>query len=201
MMISLWMLALAAGFVMGAGLAPGDRIELTLRGVDVAEQQKVSGSYTVGDDGTVALPLLDGGRVRAGGLSPDQFARAVESAYRKAGIYTGPVVDVRAAKDQPLDGATVSVGGHVKRAGRVPFRQGMTMLEAINAAGGRDAFGSRNVMLFRGGRQYCLDFEKLHHKNVMLHASDSVNVEQNSLIDRWKGKEEQLRALFPEKAE
>ena len=130
-----------------------------------------------------------------------EIARAVEAAYKDAGIYTGPVVEVRAGGTVGPDGAVVSVDGHVKRAGRVEFQNGMTVLQAVAAAGGRDTFASRNVLLFRAGRQYCLDFEKLHHKNVVLRAGDSLQVEQKGVIDRWKGREGELRDLLPGAAE
>lgn len=194
-------LALPGSRLGAAELVAGDRIVVTLRGVNNEEQQKVSGEYTVGADGTVAMPFLEL-PVRARGLSTDRLARAVEAAYRNAGIYTTPSVEVTAAKEEPQAGALVSVGGQVGRAGRVPFQQGMTLLQAIDAAGGRNPFGGRNVMLFRSGRQYCLDFNKLTHKNVVLLAGDSLQVEQKgAVIDRWKGDEATVAGLLSKKQE
>ncbi len=179
-----------------AGLEPGDGIQLTLRGVDAAEQQNVNGTYRVGESGHVRLPLLDK-TVMARGLTPEQFARAAEAAYQAAGIYTKPAIEVEplpaARNGQP---SVVSVGGQVQRAGESAFRKDMTVIQAIDAAGGRNPFGGRNLLLIRGGKQYCLDFLNLKHKNIRLLPDDSLQVEQKGVIDRWKGNEETVKALL-----
>lgn len=181
-----------------AGLEPGDGVNVSLRGVEAVEQEKVNGTYRVGESGGVMLPLLDQ-PVAAKGLTGEQFARAAENAYKAAGIYTKPrlVVEVLQGGEAPGAGPSIiSVGGHVKRAGESDFRKGMTLIQAVDAAGGRDAFGSRNVMLIRGGKEYCLDFLNLKHKNIALLPGDSLQVEQKGVIDRWKGSEKALKPLF-----
>ena len=90
----------------------------------------------------------------------------------------------------------VSVGGQVRRAGQFPYRKGMTVIQALDAAGGRNEFGSRNVLLVRNGRQYCLDFTKLHHKSVRLLPDDSLQIEQKGVLDRWRGDEAALKPLL-----
>lgn len=179
-----------------AGLEPGDGIQLTLRGVDPAEQQSVNGNYRVGESGHVRLPLLDK-TVMARGLTPEQFARAAEAAYRAAGIYTKPAIEVEPlAAEKNGQPSVVSVGGQVQRAGESAFRKDMTVIQAIDAAGGRNPFGGRNVLLIRGGKQYCLDFLNLKHKNIRLLPDDSLQVEQKGVIDRWRGSEEAVKALL-----
>jgi len=179
-----------------AGLEPGDQINLTIRGVEPAEQQKVSGVYRIGESGGVRLPLLDA-LVSARGLTPEQFARAAEAAYRAAGIYARPAIEVETLQGKDQRGeAVISVGGQVRRAGDSPFRKGMTVIQALDAAGGRNDFGGRNLLLLRGGKQYCLDFTKLAHKNIVLQPGDSIQVEQKGILDRWKGSEETVRKLM-----
>lgn len=179
-----------------AGLEPGDGIQLTLRGVDPAEQQNVNGNYRVGESGHVRLPLLDR-TVMARGLTPEQFARAAEAAYRAEGIYTKPAIEAEPlAAVQNGQPSVVSIGGQVRRAGESPFRKGMTVLQAIDAAGGRNDFGGRNLLLIRGGKQYCLDFLNLKHKNIRLLPDDSLQVEQKGVLDRWRGSEDAVKALL-----
>ncbi len=55
----LTMMVLIAPALSLAGLEPGDGIQVTLRGVEEAEQKSVNGTYRVGDSGQVRLPLLD----------------------------------------------------------------------------------------------------------------------------------------------
>jgi protein involved in polysaccharide export with SLBB domain len=190
------MMILIAPALSLAGLEPGDGIHVTLRGVEAAEQQNVNGTYRVGDSGQVRLPLLDR-LVAARGLTPEQFARAAEAAYRAEGIYTKPAIEVEqlavVKNGQP---SVVSVGGQVQRAGESAFRKDMTVIQAIDASGGRNAFGGRNLFLIRGGKQYCLDFLNLKHKNIRLLPDDSLQVEQKGVLDRWKGSEEAVKPLL-----
>jgi protein involved in polysaccharide export with SLBB domain len=179
-----------------AGLEPGEQINLTIRGVSPAEQQKISGIYRVGDSGGVRLPLLDE-LLQARGLTPEQFARAAEAAYVKAGIYARPAIEVEALQGKDQQGVSVvSVGGQVRRAGDSPFRKGMTVIQAIDAAGGRNEFGGRNLFLIRDGKQFCLDFTNLAHKNVVLLPNDSIQVDQKQVFDKWKGTDESVKKLM-----
>lgn len=178
-----------------AGLEPGDQIRVTLRGVSSTEQNEINGQYRVGESGMVRLPLLKSG-VKASGLTLEQFARAVEAAYVAEGIYSRPAIEAEAVNGNEVqEEAVVSVGGHVKRAGQFPFRKGMTVLQAIDAAGGRNEFGGRNVLLVRDGKQFCLDFRNLRHKNIRLRPDDSLQIEQNGIVDRWRGDEASLKPL------
>lgn len=179
-----------------AGLESGDQISVTLRGVSTAEQEKVTGTYRIGDGGKVRLPLLTK-LLDAQDLSPEQFARTAEAAYRSEGIYTAPAIEVETLQggDQKTE-AVISVGGQVRRAGQAQYRKGMTVIQAIDASGGRNDFGSRNVLLLRGGSQTWLDFHNLKHKNIVLHPGDSLQVEQKGIVDRWKGSEAALKELL-----
>lgn len=179
-----------------AGLEAGEQINLTIRGVAADEQQKIAGIYRVGESGSVRLPMLNQ-LVAARGLTPEQFARAAETAYKSAGIYSQPAIEIEVIKGKNIDGSTVvSLGGQVRRAGEVPFRKDMTVLQGIDAAGGRNDFGGRNLFLIREGKQYCLDFTNLAHKNIVLRPGDSIQVEQKGVIDRWKGQDAVVKKLL-----
>lgn len=181
-----------------AGLEPGDTVKISLRGVDGDEQQKVNGEYRVGESGSVSMPLLEK-PVPARGLNAEQLARAIEAAYRAEDIYTKPSIQAEVLKGKELDPnqAIISIGGQVRKAGEATFRKGMTVIQALDAAGGRNDFGSRNVILLRAGKQYCLDFKNLAHKNIELLPNDSLQVEQEGVIDRWKGSDEAVKPLLP----
>ena len=162
-----------------AGLEAGEQINLTIRGIAADEQQKINGPYRVGESGNVRLPMLEQ-LVNARGLTPEQFARAAEAAYKTAGIYSHPAIEIEVIKGKNIDEVTViSVGG-----------------QAIDGAGGQNDFGGRNLFLYRDGKQYCLDFTNLAHKNIILRPGDSIQVEQKGVIDRWKGKDEAVKKLM-----
>ncbi len=186
----------AATLTSFAGLEAGEQIQLTVRGIEPEEQQKVSGVYRVGESGGVRLPMLEA-LIPARGLTPEQFARAAESAYKDAGIYLRPAIEVETVQGKDQQGvALVSVGGQVRRAGDVPFRKDLTVLQALDSAGGRNDFGGRNMFLIRDGKQYCLDFTNLTHKNIILRPGDSIQVEQRGIVDRWKGSDEVVKKLM-----
>jgi protein involved in polysaccharide export with SLBB domain len=189
--------ALLTGYQGMAGFEAGDLLRLTVRGIDPAEQSKINGEYRVGETGAVRLPFL-ADTVAAKGLTSEQFARAAEAAYRNSGIYTRPAIEVENVWNRDVDrAALISVGGQVRRAGETQFRKGMTMIQAIDAAGGRNDFGGRNIMLLRTGRQFVLDFSNLAHKNIVLQPGDSLQVDQVGVIDRWKGSPERVNELLP----
>lgn len=53
-------------------------------------------------------------------MSPEQFARAVEGAYRQGGFYSAPAVEVvpLQGKEAEPEAAVLSVGGQVRRASK-----------------------------------------------------------------------------------
>lgn len=185
-----WALAILVGITFTpsamAGVEIGDSLKLTMRGVPNPEQQQVNGDYRVGEGG-LRLPLL-ANRLSVRGLTEDQIAAAVEKAYRDAGIYQNPSVEVAIVRGdgQRPDGAVISVGGQVNRAGVVPFRKGITVVQALQAAGDRTPFGGRNITIFRGKKMIRLDYRKPEHKNFELLPDDTLSVEQrgNFEVDR-----------------
>ena len=191
--------ALLPALAAADGLAPGDSVKVTMKGIGATEQEKVNGEYKVGEAGGVRLPMLSA-PVNAKGLSTEQFARAAEAAYKAEAIYTSPAIEVEAVKGVLVDpnaANIVSVGGRVRRAGDTPYRQGFTVVQALNAAGGRDDFAGRNVMLIRAGTSYWLDYSNLKHKNIVLLPNDALQVEpRGPITDGWKGSDEQVKPLL-----
>ena len=132
-------------------LRKGDRITVSVGGIPDNEIQQIRGIYTISDDGTI--PLLYIGNVRAVGLKPSALQRSIEQNYITQEIYTRPSVVVS------IDGGestatmrTVMITG-VNKPGAVPYKQGMTLSQAIMTAGGPTPFGSmRKVKLIRSGR-------------------------------------------------
>lgn len=172
-----------------AGIEPGNAMKLTLRGVPLDEQAKIDGVYRVGESGTVRLPLVEV-PISAKGMTAEEFARVAEKAYRDAGIFARPAIEIEVlgnAKEKVDQDAVVSVGGRVRRSGPIPFRKTMTLLEAIQAAGDRDEFGGRNIRLIRKGRTTLLDFRKQEVKNLPLEPFDSIIVDQAGPLEGDRG--------------
>ena len=190
------LLVLASQSAVHGELEPGNKIQLSLRGVAASEQEKIDGTYRVGKSGKIRLPMLERS-VNAEGLTPERFARAAENAYKASEIFTDPVIEIEALQggDQKT-AATISVSGQVRRGGQFTYQKDMTVLQAIDSVGGRNDFGGRNVYLIRKGKQYCLDIRNLSHKNIRLQPGDSIQVAQKSVIDRWKGNADAVKPLL-----
>jgi len=107
----------------------------------------------------------------------------VEEAYKKSGIYVRPTITIE--WNAPVTNhAVVSVGGRVKRAGTVPFRPGLTLLQAIQSAGDLDPFGTKKrIFHTRGGKRQTLDLRKQAHQNFILKPGDTLEVDQKKIGD------------------
>lgn len=159
-----------------ATLRVGDPIDLKIGGVPQDEQLQVNNTYVVDSSGSISLPYIN--KVKAAGLAPSALAREVENAYREGKIYTNPNVTIIM---QPA-ARFVNVGGAVRQPSRVPFTEDMTLLTAINAAGGFNDFADqKRVRLLRGSKVDVFDvrqFRKNPSKDISLQPGDRVEVPQ-----------------------
>src|SRR5947209_20354187 len=159
-----------------ATLRVGDPVELKIAGVPADDQTQVNNTYTVDANGSINLPYIN--KVKAAGLTPAQLAASVESAYRAAKIYTNPTITITMSPSLRF----VNVGGAVRTPSRVPFTEDMTLLTAINAAGGFNDFADqKRVRLLRGSKVTVYDvrqFRRDPSKDVKLQPGDRVEVPQ-----------------------
>ena len=104
-------------------LAGGDRLRVIVFG-----QDNLSNSYSVDSSGMISLPLI--GRVRALGLTTAELERAVAARLRQ-GYLREPSVSVEVEAFRPI-----FILGGVDTAGQYAFVEGMTVDQAVAAAGG-----------------------------------------------------------------
>ena len=112
--------------------------------VKVLGSELLSGKFLTDAAGRIDYPLI--GQLDLNGLSPGQGAELI--AQRLRGRYVlDPNVTVI---PEELDAITFSVGGQVKKPGDFPFNQGLTLLRALNIAGGQDDYAKLDeVLVFR----------------------------------------------------
>lgn len=96
--------------------------------IGVFGEDRLTGSYIVASDGTIAFPLLSS--VKVVGLTTDQI-RETLTRQLGAGYLTNPKVTVAMAEYLPF-----FVLGEVNSAGQYSYRPGMTVLAAIATAKG-----------------------------------------------------------------
>lgn len=105
-------------------LGPGDKVRVV-----VFEEDQLSGEFIVGNDGSVALPLI--GVVKAGGLTSNGFQQAVEAKLTASGLVKSPRVSTDIISYRPF-----YVLGEVNKPGQYPYVVGMTVTKAVATAGG-----------------------------------------------------------------
>lgn len=111
----------AGAYKVGAG----DKLHIV-----VQDLQSANGDYIVEDSGAISLPYIK--QVNVAGLTYREIEQGIAASLLRQGIMTGdPVVNVGPVELRPF-----YVVGEVNKPGQFEYRQGMTVLAAISAAGG-----------------------------------------------------------------
>ena len=125
----------AEGYVLG----PNDRIRLKVYG-----ESDITGEYEINNNGQVSIPLA--GHIKAAGATTRQLEKAIAAALAK-GIVRDPRVNVEIAQYRPY-----YILGEVKKSGEYPYRNGLTVMDAVASAGGFTYRANENkVHLRRAG--------------------------------------------------
>jgi polysaccharide export outer membrane protein len=121
-------------------LRASDPIVIQLVGIPEPLQLEL----VVDDAGEISLPYLD--PIRAEGQTLSELQRAVQRAYVEDGIYRRITVNV------VIPTQSYFVRGEVRQPGRFPLTGGITVLQAIAAAGGYTEFANpRRINIIRDG--------------------------------------------------
>lgn len=175
--VLLFLVAVGGAFAQDAVLRPGDQIEIRLGGVPPEEISQVSGQYQVDGQGFVNMPHI--GKVKAANVTQADLQNAIEGAYRSQQIYSNPTITVNVASAARF----VNIGGDVKAPQRVPFTPDLTLLGAINAAGGFTEYANqKQVRLLRDGNvtvYNVLEIRKDPSKDPRLKPGDTIEVPQS----------------------
>ena len=115
--------------------------------VSVWRSPELSVTVPVRPDGRISVPLV--GDVMVAGRTPDQVAKDIEA--KLATYVRDPQVSIILTELRSHEYLSrVRVTGAVRQPISVPYRQGMTVLDAVLAAGGTTEFASAdNTKLFR----------------------------------------------------
>lgn len=165
---------------MAGLLKPGDAVNIELK-TPAEDAPNLTTTYEVSDRGTIKMPMLEQ-EIPASGVSASTLARRIEAAYKAAEIYTAPMINVTMP---PMTAGgvanhVVSVGGEVRATGEFPLRQGMTLMAAINRAGGFSDFANpKKVKLLRGNKEMIFNMKSINpdgSNNPVLMDGDQIIV-------------------------
>jgi polysaccharide export outer membrane protein len=124
--------ALPSVTTTNSNLGVGDTFEVSVYG-----EEDLSGKHRVSEDGSINFPLV--GRVEVAGKGAAEIAALIENALRDRKLLREPHVSVFLLEQTS---ANVSVVGAVSKPGSYPLTRGMTIVQAISAAGGLTALAS-----------------------------------------------------------
>ncbi len=160
-------------------IKPTDTIIMRISGVPADDVTQISQTYNVATDGKFPLPYV--GRITAAGLTPSQLGIRIEQAYKAAEIFTKPTVVITTPEQQSTGAIRkVSINGEVRLPQRASFEDGMTLLDAIAAAGGfTDWADKERVRLIRNGKTTEHDVRKISAQprlDVTLKPDDKIIV-------------------------
>ncbi len=156
-------------------IGPGD----TLR-IGVWQNPDLSSTVQVRPDGRISAPLVEG--MQAAGLTPDELAAKIRGRISK--YVREPVVTVVVSDFHGALGQQVSIVGAATRPQSIPYRDKMTLLDAMIAAGGLTPYANGNsAVLVRHGKSYSLRLDDLLHDgkmvdNVPLLPGDTIVIPQ-----------------------
>jgi polysaccharide export outer membrane protein len=118
--------------------------------VTVWRNPELGATVPVRPDGRISVPLL--GDVVAGGRTPEDVAREIEERLGRYVRDTKVAVILTELRSHEYL-SRVRVTGAVQQPVSVPYRQGMTVLDAVLAAGGTTEFAAADrTRLFRRGK-------------------------------------------------
>lgn len=152
--------------------------------VVVWRNPELSGPVTVRPDGFLSTPLVED--LQAAGKTPSELAREIEKALSK--LIRDPVVSVVVSSFQGVYGDQIRVVGEAARPQAIPFRNQMTILDAMIQVGGLTDFADGNgAVLVRGaegGKQYSIRLKDLLKRgdisaNVQVRPGDIIIVPQS----------------------
>lgn len=168
--------SIANSMAQDAVIRAGDQIEIRLGGVPSEDTSLVSGSYQVDGQGFVNMPHI--GKIKAAGATQAGLQNSIEGTYKSQQIYTNPTITVNI----PTTARFVNVGGDVKAPRRVEFTPDLTVLSAINAAGGFTEYADqKKVRLLSDGKATIVNVTEIRKdpsKDPHLKPGDSIEVMQ-----------------------
>lgn len=123
--------------VGGYRVASGDKLNIT-----VFDEPSLSGQYTIGVSGDLALPLLDA--IPASGKTTADLSQVIQDRLKQGGYVLTPRVSVEIVEHRPF-----YILGEVKQPGEYPYTGDLTFDQAVAKAGGFTARANQRVIYLK----------------------------------------------------
>lgn len=162
----------------------GGFVTLQFKNIPAEDTNNVSGEYVVNrGDGTITLPYLKN-RIRVEGMTARDIEEVVRGQYLAQEIYADPIVQVILVKNE-VNVATrfVQVSGFVGKKANLPYREGMTLIEALLEAGDITDYGSRKIQVTRGGVTRTYDYFSARDRGIKILPKDIIYVQRRPAFE------------------
>ena len=156
----------------------GGTVVLQFKNIPSEDVGNVNGEYAVSrEDGTISVPYLSG-RVRVVGMTARQVENSLRSLYLAQQIYSDPIVmaNVGPKGEVAVDTRFIQVAGYVHQKKNRPYREGVTLIQALIDCGDITDFGSRKIQVTRGKVTRTYDYFSARDRSIKLLPNDSVFV-------------------------
>ena len=157
-------------------LRPSDTIQLRIGSVPANDVKVVTGEYVIDGQGCINLPNL--GQIKIDGLTLSAAQTVIETGYRFHDIYTRPTITITVETLHHW----VNVGGAVKNPKQIAYKRDLTVLAAINAAGGfSSSADQQKVRLVRADEVTIIDTKKIRVSpslDIPVEPGDRIEVPQ-----------------------
>ncbi len=111
--------------IVNLQVGPGDVVEVTIVG-----EEKLPKEYDVQPDGTLDFPYLKA--IKVAGLEPREIAKKLREELVEAKYLVDPQVQV---KVKAYNSKKIQIIGQIAKPGPLAYQDGMTLVQAISAAG------------------------------------------------------------------
>lgn len=156
----------------------GGTVVLQFKNIPSEDVGNVNGEYPVSrEDGTISVPYLSG-RVKVVGQTARQVENALRSLYLSQQIYSDPIImaNVGPKGEAPVDTRYIQIAGYVREKKNLPYREGVTLIQALIDCGDITEFGSRKIQVTRGKVTRTYDYFSARDRAIKLLPNDSVYV-------------------------
>lgn len=148
----------------GYALGPGDKLRIT-----VFNEPSLTGEYAVTGSGTVAFPLIGG--VAARDVTIEGLQDAIRAKLAGGGYVKDPRVSVEVLNYRPY-----YILGEVNRPGEYPYSAGLSIEQAVAAAGGFTYRAQSRHLFIRRARQDGERSVDLRGRTVEVLPGDTIRV-------------------------
>ena len=156
----------------------GGTVSVQFKNIPSEDINNVNGDYAVSrEDGTMSMPYLSG-RVSVVGLTSRQVENKLRGLYLAQEIYSDPIVmaNVGPKGEAAIDTRYIQVTGYVAGKKNLPYREGMTLVQALIECGDITDFGSRKIQVTRGKVTRTYDYFSARDRAIKLLPNDSIFV-------------------------